>query len=765
MKTRLKLALLGVLTVALVMSLSITILAALGRARETAGGAGIALELRSDVLVQALYINDLVTARQYEQSAKAQELETLLRAGLERADAGLRALADPKSGSSHLQDPLLRRNYRYIMELWPLHQDAVQGVIEGRAVMRNRDFVLAQVIDLSNRAANLSRACDREHGRSLRRSRNLTAWLAGSMLGAVAMAALMLWHGVLRPLETAVGEVKALSAGKLPLEAQLPEADLGDFRELGRYLNLFLDRLRDADHAKDRFLATMSHEIRTPLNGVIGFLQNLGDTQLNEQQRQYLQVIDSSARALLRVINETLDYSKLAAGRMELEIVAFDLTQLLQERLDVARQLARGKPVKVRLELGNADTAIVRGDPIRLRQVLDNLLSNAVKFTERGEVCLHVDLEALGADRVRIHFRVSDTGMGIRTADLKRLFKPFSQADRSTTRRFGGTGLGLSIAANLVALMGDKLCVDSRAGKGSRFHFTLLTTTAPPEEQVRFARNYVVKVKPGAFKKFWALLVDDNPTNLFLMETICQGIGLPYRTATNGKEAVEQVRRQPFDLVFMDIQMPVMDGYDAIREIRKLETAAATQIIALTASAMQEDVEKALGVGSTGFIAKPFERNQLLLTVAEYLGVPVDRQLQETAEIQESTQALAVRRMYDFMRENYQISLGEIKLILAQSVADWRPQLDDILVFSKKQNWAPIRAILHRLKGQLGATGLPAFADMAAQGTQRIKHGDVAELPPLLEEFVTGLSSIFRVVEQEVTVDANVRKADARQQE
>jgi len=198
--------------------------------------------------------------------------------------------------------------------------------------------------------------------------------------------------------------------------------------------------------------------------------------------------------------------------------------------------------------------------------------------------------------------------------------------------------------------------------------------------------------------------------------------------------------------------MPVMDGYTAIREIRRLENAATTQIIALTASAMQEDVEKALGVGSTGFMAKPFERSQLLLCIAEHLGVPVERELREMPETRETHQELAVRQMYDFMREQYQISLGEIKLILAQSVADWRPQLDDILVFAKKGNWSAVRPIMHRLKGQLGAIGLPRFAELADDANRRIKEGAVETLPRDLDEFVSELGAIFRAAEREITL-------------
>jgi CheY-like chemotaxis protein len=291
------------------------------------------------------------------------------------------------------------------------------------------------------------------------------------------------------------------------------------------------------------------------------------------------------------------------------------------------------------------------------------------------------------------------------------------------------------------------------AGEGSCFEFTIELPTARPEEQVRLSDQFTIVIPPGALRQFWALLVDDTPTNLFLMETVCQSIGLPYRTARNGKEAVDLCRESHFDLVFMDIQMPVMDGYTAIREIRKLEDAQTTQIIALTASAFQEDVDRALGAGSTGFIAKPFERNHLLLTIAEHLGVAVERTLREMPETQEDETDVVVRRMYDFMQRRYQASLGEIKLVLAQTVSDWRPLLDDLRVFSKQGTWESVRAIMHRLKGQLGAIGLEEFSELAEAVNASLRKGETDGLVERIEQFVEELSEVFRRLEAEVTVD------------
>jgi CheY-like chemotaxis protein len=275
------------------------------------------------------------------------------------------------------------------------------------------------------------------------------------------------------------------------------------------------------------------------------------------------------------------------------------------------------------------------------------------------------------------------------------------------------------------------------------------------------SQSYNVRLSPKVLRNYWALVVDDNPTNLYLMETILQSIGLPYMTAANGRDALEKTREFRFDLIFMDIQMPVMDGYTAIREIRRLESAATTQIIALTASALQEDIERALGAGSTGFLAKPFERNQLLLCIAEHLGVTPERELRPAPDLSETPDELAARQMYDFMREQYQVSIGEIKMILAQAVTNWRPKLDDLLILSRRGDWEAVRTLLHDLKGQLGAIGLSRFAAAADQLGVQIRTGDVTDAEAQLQEYARDLSAIFRVVEQQTTqVGARVREAD-----
>ena len=447
-----------------------------------------------------------------------------------------------------------------------------------------------------------------------------------------------------------------------------------------------------------------------------------------------------------------LDFSKITAGKLELEEVAFNLNALLEDRCALAQQLLRSRP-NVQFVYDpptEATPIIIRSDPLRLRQVLDNLLGNAAKFTERGEVRLTLRNEEAGNGMVRLHFSVSDTGTGIAPSDLERLFQPYTQAERRTARKYGGTGLGLAICHSIVKLLGGKLEVNSRLGEGSTFSFTFQAPRAPEAEQLRIPGQFHVSLPTAELKKHFALLVDDTPTNLFLLETICQATGLPYRTAQNGLEAVQLVQKQSFDLIFMDIQMPVMDGYTAIREIRKLPGGATTHITALTASAYQEDVARALEAGANAFIPKPFERDQLLLCIADALGIQPQRKLLEEQEGGEAMEESTVRQMHEYMREQYRISLGEIKMVLAQTAADWRPLLDSLAIFANKGQADEVKAILHRLKGQLSSIGLPDFADCAATIMLDIQDGKPYQED--VHQLIDSLSAIFRVLEKQVTL-------------
>jgi len=388
-------------------------------------------------------------------------------------------------------------------------------------------------------------------------------------------------------------------------------------------------RAEQASRAKSEFLATMSHEIRTPMNGVIGMNELLLRTSLTNRQRSYAQTVASSADALMAIINDILDISKLEAGRMEVETINLDFAALARDVVALVAPSAAAKHVALRCEL---DPGVVglRGDPTRLRQVLLNLLTNGVKFTETGEVALVATSMAGRGGRWRLRVEVRDTGIGV-TADQKpRLFQTFEQADGSITRRFGGTGLGLAICRQLIELMGGRIGVADNPGGGSVFWFEL---------DVEGVRGDVDAVGPAAEtsvavidRAARVLVVEDNDVNAILALEILTQAAVDAHRVVNGAEAVEAVQVQEFDAILMDVQMPVMDGLEATRRIRALGGRnAATPIIALTANAMAGDEAACRAAGMDAFISKPFKPAEFLGVLAQMLFRPAQSPAESSA--------------------------------------------------------------------------------------------------------------------------------------
>ncbi len=461
------------------------------------------------------------------------------------------------------------------------------------------------------------------------RDMSITVFLVSFIaLCLISFVVVRVVNGVLTALLSLIDYARRVSEGDLTLQLE-NSSRVDELGVLQKALQTLVSSMRamvvesqQASKMKSEFLANMSHEIRTPLNAVIGMAHlYLADNVFTEKKRDYIVKIQVAAKSLLGIINNILDISKIEAGMFELDNIPFNLRETMAQVLVIHHEQALAKRLNFSMSYAKDLQETFTGDPVRVGQVLNNLTGNALKFTDRGAVALHCSLAEPVNDegKVRVRVSVEDTGLGIPPEKLDTLFKPFSQADASISRRFGGTGLGLAISSRIVAMMGGEFSVHSRQGDGTTFSFTMLLEPVSGELAGEPDQELTESFRQLQLQGKRILVAEDNDINQLLMKELLYPTGAEVVVAANGMQAVSAVREGLFDLIFMDMQMPVMDGLQATREIRAFAGYGVLPIVAVTANAMKADKEQGFAAGLNDYITKPIEPHQLILALKRWI--------------------------------------------------------------------------------------------------------------------------------------------------
>ncbi|SFV68137.1 BarA sensory histidine kinase (= VarS = GacS) [hydrothermal vent metagenome] len=460
----------------------------------------------------------------------------------------------------------------------------------------------------------------------------LAGVLGFKFFGLTALQSLLVGLLAAVPFVLISGKPSRVPASTSPKKKEEPSPCTDEYRLLEKKFKAVSEKAEKLEYEKkttEMFLASMSHEIRTPLNGIIGLTEVLDGMDLNEEQKEFVSMIRESSNNLRVIVNDVLEVSKLNAGKMELESIAFDLAFKIKASVGLFMPKIKEKEIALNTFVDPQIPQQVVGDPTRLSQVLNNLISNALKFTPKGgKIGITAEFIGREGDNIRLKISVNDSGIGLNKAQQKKIFEAYSQASASTTRKSGGTGLGLTISRKIIHSMGGELAVESEEGKGATFYFTITLKEAPatvPETEVlpeEFAKIPVEKpAVETPVRELQVLVAEDNPINQKLIQVVLKKMGLKVTLADNGEKAVEARRENHYDMIFMDIQMPVMGGVEATQEILAYEEEEGVPhipIIALTANALPGDKEKYMNEGMDDYTTKPLDVKSIEKLVDKY---------------------------------------------------------------------------------------------------------------------------------------------------
>jgi signal transduction histidine kinase/DNA-binding response OmpR family regulator len=587
---------------------------------------------------------------------------------------------------------------------------------------------------------------------------------------AVAAAISRITHRVLvRPLQNLQTGIDSVGQGKLETLQISPTGDeielLGyafnrmiealaaSQQEILSYQELLEERIRQrtealeetmqralaASQAKSEFLANMSHELRTPMSGILGMIDLVMDSHLSAEQREHLDAAQRCAHSLLSLLNDLLDLSKIEAGRMALERIPFELSRLAEDCIASQLPKARSKGIELACLIAASVPRQMAGDPLRLRQILTNLVNNAVKFTETGSVTVRFQASAESEpNRFLLNLDVTDTGTGIPPEKLPVIFEKFTQADGSITRRYGGTGLGLAITRKLVEIHGGKIWAESTEGRGSTFHVSLPCERASGVQNLPAPGASPDDAAAGPSPKSPArlLLVEDNLVNQKIVVAILRKRGYAIEIANNGQEALEKLAAGAYALVLMDIQMPVMDGLEATRRIRQVESWRNLPVLAMTAHAMNGDRERCLGAGMNAYISKPVNPSHLIATVESFIDSGA-----AAGKTEERADPIDRDRAVRLMDSNQELMEGLVRLFL-----QFAPErLEKLHAAAARADATELSLESRALKGAAERIAAQSVAECAAAVDQAAQQQDYARIGEQLVRLESELERLQRM--------------------